>query len=271
MARTTVASPTPLGAGRIRDLTFQDPNTAGAGATTGQLRVRGDGVAALNGTVVSLGGTTTAWTYFTAGTGGSGADCMSVNNGGAAGAGVCVHWLNVCNINIRTSRPVFWPLDDDWNVHRVVWIAAAGLPSTNNDTGVQLLNSNVSGAGIQRTPVPGFGMQFTTTGFALRTNNGGGVIDTPLATQGVGGYDILQLHSYDMRIGQALPNQDAFLKILLDGVLVHSSTWANNPNLPVPSAGNVGFFPALWCNSAAQGIVTKYLGFQAAPTEAFLL
>jgi hypothetical protein len=165
---------------------------------------------------------------------------------------------------------VFWPLDDDWNVHRIVWIGAGAVSTGGtNDYGFQLINSNTSGAGIARTPAPGFGLQFTTTGLAFRTNNGGGVVDTPLLTDGVGGYHTLDLNAYDIRIFQALPTQDAFLKILVNGVNVLTTSWPGNANLPVPAGGNAAFFPALWVNTAAQGMVTKYLGFYAAPTEAF--
>lgn len=255
-----VTSPSPPGAGRIRDLNFPDYTIAGAGATT-QIRCRNTG-AFLSGQ--STGGISQSGMLFF-----QGMDVSTLNNtGGGAGLGGSLSWLNVCNINVRTIRPAFWPLDDDWNVHRVVFIGCISVvPTSNNDTGLQFINSNTVNQGMQRTPQVGFGIQFSQTGVAMRTNNGGGVVDTVLKTNGVGGWDSTKLHAYDLRIISALSTADAVLKIIIDDVLVRTEPWTG-ALLPTPQANFPSFYPCLWNDSTGGGaICTKNLSFQASINE----
>jgi hypothetical protein len=252
------------GSARIRDICFPDFNTAGAGATTGALRCRITGAQIVGATITNLGSLVTTQNVFF-----QGVDCQTINNTGAAGAGGSVSWLNICNVApLRTTKPANWPLDDDWNVHRVVWVASMSqTPTSTNDTGLQLINSNTASEGIIRTPRAGLGLQFSTTGLSFLANNGGGPVQTVLATNGVGGYNAQDWHAYELRIFNALPTSDAFIKVVIDNVIVATISWAGG-TLPVPSAAAVAFFPALWNNSTGGGAVcTHYLGFQAAQSE----
>lgn len=259
----SVTSASPPGAGRIRDLNYPDYTTAGAGAVAAGLRCRITG-ARLNGQTNNLGSLSTAAFLFF-----QGVDCTTQNNTGIAGAGGSISFLNVANINLRTVKPAFWPLDDDWNVHRIVWIAAMSqVPTSLDDTGLQFINSATSTQGIRRTPQLGFGLQFTNTGLSLRTNNGGGSVDTVLATNGVGGYQQSDFHSYDIRLLSALPTQEALFKLYIDDVLATTISWAGGTILPTPAAAFPVFFPAIWNNSTGGGAVcTKLLSFQASTNE----
>lgn len=259
----SVTSSPPPGAGRIRDLNFPDPTASGAGALTVALRCRITGAQIFGGSN-NLGSLVTTTNLFF-----QGVDCTTMNNTGAAGAGGNIHFLNACNIAIRTVRPTYWPLDDDWNVHRIVWIAAtSSVPTSANDYGLQFINSATSTDGISKTPQLGFGVQFTATGVSLRTNNGGGSTDTVLKTNGVGGFQSTDFHSYDIRILQAMPTTEATLKIIIDDVLAFTTTWAAGSILPTPQATLPVFFPALWDNASGPGaICTKLLSFQASTSE----
>jgi hypothetical protein len=259
----SVTSPLPPGSGRIRDLVYPDYNTAGAAVTSAGMRARITG-APLLGQINNLGSlVTTQFLAF------QGVECTTQNNTGAAGAGGSISFLNIANVHIRTTKPANWPLDDDWNVHRIVWIASMSqLPTSNNDTGLQLVNSAVQSAGIIRTPALGFGWQYTNAGLSFIANNGGGPVQTVLATNGVGGYQSSDFHSMEMRIFQAMPTADAFLKLVLDDVVIATISWAGG-TLPAPAgAAALAFFPTIWNNSTGGGAVcTHYLGVQSAPTE----
>jgi hypothetical protein len=262
----SIASPIPPGAGRIRDLNFPDYTTAGAGSLP-NLRCRITG-ASFGGVQNNFTGLTTSWVFF------QGLDAYQLVSSAGGGTGGSFSWLNNVNVNVRTSAVNHWPLDDDWNVHRMVWIACInGAITTDNDMGPQLLSSSTQTQGILRTPQNGLGFRFATGGkfnFIAR-NVANGLSEVTLATDGVGGYHVTDWHSYDLRLFSALPNQPPFLKILIDDVLVQTITWAGG-TLPAngeSGAGICGFFPTLICNSAnTAGMFTKLLSFQAAPTEA---
>lgn len=267
----TVSSPPPPGAGRFNDLSYPDVTVVGAAAQTPNLRARATGSIITGGTLQNLGGLVTSTSLYY-----QGVMSATMNNTGLAGAGGCISWLNVANIPIRTSLPAgaFWPLDDDNNVFRIVWISciAALTGITNDDYGLQLINANSASAGIKRTPANGIGFQFTGTGISLRTNNGGGFVDTVLATNGVGGYSNQDYHSYEFRILNALPTQPATLKIVIDDIVLLTIPFVGGtPSLPLVTGSTaVTFFPALWINSPAvpnSAMVTHFLGIQNAPTE----
>lgn len=260
----------PPGAGRVRDLNWPDYTTAGVGITTA-LRCR------ITGT--SFGGQQNVFTAFNPGWvfDTTAADVMSSSGGPAGGDGGSISWLNNVNINIRTSPLPYWPPDDDWNVHRIVWIASlAGAVTTDNDMGVEILASSTPSAGILRTPANGFGFRYATGGkFNFITRNvANGLSEITLATNGVGGFNLANLHSYELRLFSALPNQPPFLKILIDDTLVQTIPWAGG-TLPAngeTQATTAGFFPIIIANSSnTAALRTKYLSFQAAPSELYLL
>jgi hypothetical protein len=263
-----VSSPPAPGAGRIRDVNFPDYDTAGAGASNVGLRPRDAGTGVLLGQSNNLGGlSTTNNLYF------QGIDGGTENaGGGAPGTGGSLSWFNIVNVRVRTVAPPFWPIDDDWNVHRVVWIAAMSIqPTSLNDVGLQFVTSNTQTDGILRTPQNGFGIQYNLTGVSFMANNGGGAVQTQLATNGVAGFLSSDYHSFDIRLLSALPNQHARLKVFMDDTLVVSRDWTDG-TLPVPVGAITGFFPALWNNATGGGgMVTRLLSFQAAPTELMVL
>lgn len=267
----SIASPAPPGAARIRDLNFPDYTTAGTGAAIPGLRCRITGTS-LNGVENNYTGAFNKQWLFA-----QGADAYQMFSGGAGGTGGSFSWFNTCNIQVRTSPLNHWALDDDWNVHRIVWIACInGAITSDNDMGVELLSTNTTNNAILKTPCPGFGFRFATGGkfnFITRTF-GGGTTETTLATNGVGGYQQTDWHSYELRLFSALPNQPAFLKIVIDDAIVAALPWATS-NLPANGEGSPafpGFYPILVCNSAnTAGMFTKLLSFQAGPTEAATL
>ena len=258
-----VVSPQAPGAGRIRDLMFPDPIGAGANPAI-SLRGRTYGGGVLNGSFNNFGGASRSWFYF------NGMDSVTFNaGGGAAGTGGSLSFLNVANVMIRTTRPANWLADDDWNVHRIVWIAAMSqLPTSNNDVGLQLVNSATLTDGILKTNAPGLGFQYNQAGtFTFITNTGAGAVQTVLATNGVGGYQQADFHQYELRIFSALPQADAFVKVLIDSAVVSTVSWAGG-TLPVPAGAACGFFPTIFNNATGGGAVaTHFLGLQAAPTE----
>ena len=271
----SVVSPFAPGSGRVRDINWPDQNTAGAAANI-QLRPRIAGPA-FGGQTNNFGGSfaQTGW-FFSNGS----ADCSNLNAGAAGGSGGSISWLNACNLHIRTTKPAFWPLDDDWNVHRVVFVCAlAGAVSTDNDHGFELINSNAAAEGILRTPRLGFGIRFAVGGTNGKVNfitrNGGVTTETTLATDGVAGFNIQNFHSYELRIFQAMPTTDAFVKILIDSVVALTVSWAGG-TLPVPGSesgnANVSFFPTAIANSSnTSGLRIRGISFQAAPNELAIL
>lgn len=270
-----MVSPLAPGAGRIRDLNWPDHNIGGAGAAV-QLRPRNYGPAN-GGQTNNFGGSfaQTGWFYSN-----NSGDCSNINAGAAGGSGGSISWLNNVNLHIRTTKPAFWPLDDDWNVHRVMFICAlAGAVSTDNDHGLELINSNVAAAGILRTPEIGFGIRFAVGGTNGKVNfitrNAGVTTETTLATDGVAGFNIQNFHAYELRIFQAMPTTDAFVKILIDSVQVLSVSWAGG-TLPIPGStsgnANTSFFPTAIANSSnTSGLRIRGISFQAAPTELAIL
>lgn len=266
MRGESFASPIPSGAGRVRDLFVPDTTVVGAGTYSGAIRARATGDVFFGAGMQNLGNLISSGNLFY-----QGVNCTTMNNVGAAGVGGCLSLLNAMNVMVRTTRPAFWPLDDDYNVHRIVWIAAGFPPLADTaDYGLQLINSNVAAAGIIRTPALGFGFQWTVAGLAFIANNGGGPVLTPLLTDGVGGFVRNDWHSLEFRILQAMPTQDALLKIIVDDVLLSTISWAGG-TLPVPVGPAVGFFPSLWMNAANQALVTHFLGVQSAPSELMVL
>lgn len=272
--RESVISASPPGAGRFNDWYFPDWTVVGAAASNGQSRARATGsITTGGGGPQNLGNYVTSQSLFY-----QGVCATTSNNTGAGGTGGTMSFFNACNIPIRTGvagvlpANSYWPPDDDNNVIRVVHIGcvAALTALTNDDYGLQLICANSASAGIKRTPALGFGFQFTATGLALRTNNGGGFVDTTLLTNGVGGYQSTDYHSMEFRIFNALPTVPAFLKVLVDDVLITTVQWSSGV-LPAPTGQTaVTFFPSLWINASAtpnSALVTHFLGIQNAPTE----
>ena len=266
----SVISASPPGAARIRDLNWPDYTSAGLAVNNGlRCRITGASIAGQTNTFTSVN---PGWVYDSGGTP-TNADTYATSGGPAGGDGGSFSWQNVANINLRTSPVNSWPLDDDWNVHRIVWIVSClGTVTTDNDMGVELIASATSTQGILRTPQNGFGFRFATGGkFNFITRNvANGLSEITLATNGVGGYSIANLNSYELRLFSALPNQPAFLKILINDVLVRTIQWAGG-TLPAngeSGAAICGFFPMIIFNSAnTAGLRTKFLGFSAGPTE----
>lgn len=266
-----VTSAPPPGAGRVRDLNWPDHTTAGT-ALNGLLNLRCRITGAATGGVLNTFTTITGgWNFF------QGMDVVQLVGGAAGGQGGSISWQNNTNIQIRTSNVANWPLDDDWNVHRIVWISCInGAVATDNDMGLELLSTNVGANGILKTPCPGLGFRYATGGkfnFISRTF-AGGLTERTLATDGVGGYHVTDFHSVDLRLFSALPNQPAFAKVLLDDQLVLTLPWATS-NLPVNGEGAStfpGFFPTILCNASnAAGMFTRLISFQAGPTESACL
>lgn len=262
----SLISPIPPGAGRIRDLNWPDYTTSGVGSSPSlRCRITGTSFGGVVNNFATLANN--GWVFF------QGMDSYQLVGGVAGGLGGSISWFNNCNVQVRTSPVNHWPLDDDWNVHRIVWVACInGAISTDNDMGIELLSTNVAVNGIMKTPCPGFGFRFATGAkfnFITRTN-AGGQSETTLATDGVGGYHVTDFHAYEMRIFSALPNVPAFLKLLIDGNVVATLPWATS-NLPANGEGSTafpGFYPTLICNSAnTAGMFTNYLSFQASSTE----
>lgn len=276
MGRTDqVTSAPPPGAGRIRDLSWPDFTTAGtAPGALNSLRCRITG-ANIPGTLNNFTALTADWQFF------QGADVVQLVSSAGSGTGGSYSFLNTCNVNIRTTALPYWPTDDDWNVHRIMFVACVnGTVTTDDDAGVELLNAGAgAAAGILRAALPsnGFGLRFGTGGthgtmqFVTR-NNASGVVNSVLATDGVGGFDITKLHAYEMRIFSALANQPPFVKLLVDSVLVATIPFSNArmPQNGESGAAGCGFFPTVIMNTAnTAGMFVRFCGFQAAPTELF--
>lgn len=265
-----VSSPLPPGAGRIRDLNWPDYCTSGTNSQP-PLRCRITG-APFGGTLVNFGvGASTIWNFQ------DGVDCYHLTANAGAGTGCCYTWFNNVNVSVRTTPVTYWPFDDDWNVHRLVWIAKLlGNVATSNDMGPQLNSGNTSTAGIIKDNALGFGFRYAPGGGGngkinfISRSNALGTTEVTLATDGVAGFNIALLHSYELRILSALPNQPPLIKVLLDDVLVQTIPWSGG-TLPAngeQAATITGFYPVLFCNASnASTIATKYLSFQAGPTE----
>lgn len=272
----SVTSPAPPGAGRIKDMNYPDYTTAGTSAAALlNMRCRITG-AASGGTLTNFSVLTgPSWQFSV-----NSCDSIQMVAGAAGGDGGSVSWLNQFNIHIRTSTGMpYWPLDDDWNVQRIVWVACInGSITTTNDMGLELLNQGAAaGGGIIRSPSNGFGFQYDVGGTngtvkLLARNNASGQTQTLLATDGVGGFDIHKLHAFEMRIFSAVPGFDPVMKVLIDDVLITTMPFAGGAQkLPAngeSGATGCGFFPTLICNSKnTAGMFTKYLSFQASTTE----
>lgn len=261
-----ITSPTPPGAGRIRDLNWPDYTTAGTNSQP-TLRCRTSG-ASFGGVLTNFGaGASTIWNFA------NGMDAYSITSQAGGGTGCCYSWFNNVNVNVRTSPLTYWPPDDDWNVHRIVWIAAINGPiTTDNDMGPEFNSGNASTAGIVKDNSVGFGWRFATGGKAnfITRSTALGTTEITVGQNGVGGFQCTDFHSYELRIFSALPNVPAFLKLIVDDVLVQTIPWSSG-KLPAngEQAANIcGFYPVLFCNSAnTTSLITKLLSFQAAPSE----
>lgn len=273
MRAEQLSSSIPPGAGRVRDLNWPDYTTAGVGVAPA-LRCRITGTSFGGATNNFSGLTGLRWDFH------QGADCYQMFSGAGGGTGGSFSWLNNVNIQVRTSPVAQWPRDDDWNVHRVVWIGCiSGAITSDNDMGVELLSTNLASNGILRTPCAGLGFRFATGGKLnfISRNTATGLSERTIAVGGVGGFLPTDFHSIDIRMFSALPNQPAFLRVLLDDANVLTIPW-NDGTLPAngeAGAAFPGFFPVVICdsaqNGATTGLFTKLLSIQAAPTELMTL
>jgi hypothetical protein len=267
----SASSAPPPGAARVRDLNWPDMTTAGAAGNQPQLRCRITG-ASFGGLKTVFTGFQDNWNFL------FGSDCFTLNSTNAAGGnGGSYSWLNSVNVQIRTAPLPYWPADDDWNVTRVVWIAALfGTVATNNDMGFELLSSSAAGQGIIRTPQNGFGFQWAPGGGGngivnfISRNVATGLTTVPLATDGVAGYVMRNYNSHELRIFSAMPNAPAFVKVILNGHVLATVPWSGG-TLPAngeSGAGIAGFYPTLIADSSnASVLCTKFLGIQAGPNE----
>lgn len=237
MPRTeSIVSPFPAGSGRKMDYTWPDWNANQTGAVTNQIRDR-PGAQAANPAGSISPGTTGSVNVGVVG----GVSCVRVINGANLNQGaVCVvDGAGRIHLSTLAANMKFTYATDDYGATRIYAIMrVAATPTDATDCGLELITGPNAGNGVLRSAVPGWLLNFDTTGNTslVQHGNSGAQTSTVLATA-AGGFVNTDYHVFEFRLLNATPQINGLFKVFLDGQLIlQRSFGVVGDDLPLPTS-----------------------------------
>ena len=269
----TIVSPFPPGSGRKRDYTWPDWNINMTGVVSNLER---DRPGATNATSGSIGGGVGSSTNLGVV---NGVSCVRLINGVNLNNGpVCVMDQGA-RLHVTTSRAnmKFSSFTDDFLCWRIYCIMrCAATPADATDFGFQVICGPNASNGVLHSAVPGWSLQLDNTGGTSLVQHGkSGAQTSTLLKSAAGGFVNTDFHCFEYRFLGATPNSDALFKVLLDGQLQLTRSFASvADDLPLPtSAGgnaNNGYVVNVQAMSRNCELDVALIRSIAAPTEAAL-
>jgi hypothetical protein len=269
MTRIETVVPNPIpGAGRFFDFVWPAINNylpaANISARNQLAAPTGAGVA-----FVSFGGgvanTAAMW---------KGVPIISVNCSAVAGNGNATE-LIPARVLLNTTRNALAAINNDILCWRIIWNAATFVaPANTGEVGLYLITDQNTPKIVTGTS-SGFGFRFFNDGSVGFTTITGGLATTTTLKAVASGYDLTDVHSYELRLFGATANADANLEVLIDNVTLTallpatSKSWAAGTKLPPTqlTGANLGFIPtAVAMANVASGLFVNQMRVIAGPT-----